>query len=93
MTTTHAYRPLHFGVTRGVLTAGEGGVQYLRAEQPLEPNAECMTDRLVHWAHATPERTLYARRDPALGGEWRHLSFAQALEAARCIGQACWTVA
>jgi feruloyl-CoA synthase len=48
MTTTHNYRPLHFGVTRGVLTAGEGGVQYLRAEQPLEPNAECMTDRLVH---------------------------------------------
>ena len=50
MTSNHPYRPLHFGVTRGVLTDGAGGVQYLRAEQPLQTAAERMTDRLLHWA-------------------------------------------
>ena len=33
------YRPMRFGVTRGVLRAGAGGVQYLRADQPLEAHA------------------------------------------------------
>ena len=91
MTTTHNYRPLHFGVTRGVLTAGEGGVQYLRAEQPLEPNAECMTDRLVHWATTAPDRIWMAQRArnaDGTKGDWRRISYAQALAGARSIAQA-----
>lgn len=88
-TTTSAsatFRPFEFGVTRA-RHHQHGGNTYLQADQPLAAYPHRMTDRLVHWASATPERTLYARRDPALGGEWRHLSFAQALEAARRIGQ------
>jgi len=80
------FRPFEFGVTRARYSQ-HGGNTYLQADQALEAYPGRMTDRLVHWASATPERTLYARRDPALGGEWRHVSFAQALEAARRIGQ------
>ena len=54
---------------------GADGVRYLRAEQPLGEHALRITDRLVHWAEAAPERTFMARRDaerrrhaPATGG-------------------------
>ena len=81
------FRPFEFGVTRAVRSDAGGNV-YLQAGQPLQAYAHRMTDRLVHWATVTPERTLYARRDPALGGQWRHVTFSQALDAARRIGQA-----
>ncbi len=81
------FRPFHFGVTRAS-RRDAGASTYLQADQALQPYAHRMTDRLVHWAQTTPERTLYARRDPALGGEWRHLTFAQALDVARRVGQA-----
>ncbi len=90
-TSTHQYRPLHFGVTRGVLSQGEGGVQYLQAEQPLEPCAERMTDRLVHWATTAPDRTWMAQRmknADGSRGDWRRISYAQALAQARNIAQA-----
>ena len=85
------YRPLRFGVTRGVLREGAGGVRYLRAEHPLEGHAHRMTDRFVHWAETTPERTFMARREQLADGrtgEWQHVTYRQAMEAARAIGQA-----
>ncbi len=85
--TTPTFRPFAFGVTRAKHLPAQG-CSYLSAEQALQPYPKRMTDKLLHWAQATPERTLYARRDAALGGDWRHLSFAQALQAARSIGQA-----
>ncbi len=88
---TARYRPLDFGVTRVQLRDGAGGVRYLRAEKDLEGHAQRMTDRLVHWAQTEPDRTFIARRmknaDGSLG-EWKHISFSQALQAARSIGQA-----
>ncbi len=66
-------------------------VQYVSAEQPLTAHAPRITDRLVHWAGAAPQRTFIARRarlaDGSLG-DWQHVSYAQALDAARRIGQA-----
>lgn len=47
-----------------------------------------LTERLEHWAAAAPERTLIARRDPALGGEWRRISYAEMLRDVRALGQA-----
>jgi len=91
MTTTHHYRPLHFGVTRGVLTDGANGVQYLRAEQPLQSAAERMTDRLLHWASTAPERTWMAQRSrnaDGSKGDWQHITYAQALAQARNIAEA-----
>ena len=88
--TVAKYRPLTFGVTRAVLRDGETGVHYLRADNALPPYPERLTDRLVHWAKELPDQTLFARRvknADGSTGDWRHISFAQALDAARRIGQ------
>ncbi|CAN5459926.1 feruloyl-CoA synthase [soil metagenome] len=85
------YRPLHFGVTRAVMTEAPGGVRYLKAEQPLAPAAQRLTDRLLHWAQTAPERSFMAQRvknADGSKGDWRHISYAQALSSARSIGQA-----
>ncbi|WP_066258403.1 feruloyl-CoA synthase [Hydrogenophaga flava] len=87
---TAKYRPLKFGVTRAILRDGETGVHYLRADQDLGPYPERLTDRLVHWAKERPDQTLFARRvknADGSSGDWKHISFAQALDAARRIGQ------
>jgi feruloyl-CoA synthase len=84
------YRPLKFGVTRATLRDGDTGVHYLRADQELGPYPERLTDRLVHWAQERPEQTLFARRvknADGSSGDWQHITFAQALDAARRIGQ------
>ncbi|MDR1967745.1 MAG: feruloyl-CoA synthase [Burkholderiaceae bacterium] len=85
------YRPMPFGVTRAVLRKGQGGAQYLEAEQPLAAHAHRMTDRLLQWAALAPERTFMARRrqlPDGRTGDWIHLSYRQALAQARAIGQA-----
>ena len=85
------YRPMEFGVTRVALREGTGGVRYLKADQPLQAHALRMTDRLVHWAQTVPERTFMARRvrnADGSTGDWRHISYREALDAARRIGQA-----
>ena len=87
---TAKYRPMTFGVTRAKLRDGATGVHYLLAENALPPYPERLTDRLVHWARERPEQTLFARREKnadGTSGNWRHITFAQALDAARRIGQ------
>jgi len=84
------YRDLHFGVDR-VHVRRDGEHAYVRAEQPLEKFADRITDRLVHWASLTPEQPMMARR--ALNadgsrGDWKYVTYAEALRAARSIGQA-----
>ncbi|HEY4060030.1 MAG TPA: feruloyl-CoA synthase [Kofleriaceae bacterium] len=68
--------------------ARPGGGFILRSRADAPPYARCLGDALVHWAHRTPETTLYAER-PAPGAEgWRRVSYRDALAAARGIGQA-----
>ena len=84
------YRPLTYGVTRATLRDGDAGVHYLRADQDLLPYPERITDRLLHWARERPEQTLFAQRvknADGSSGDWRHLSYAQALAGARRIAQ------
>ena len=85
-----AYRPLQFGVTQVEVRAGDAGVQYLRAEQPLQSFPNRMTDRLAHWASVEPQRSFMAKREKlpdGSTGEWQHISYAQAWERARRIAQ------
>ena len=85
------YRPLTFGVTRAHLRRRDDGVQYLSAEQKLQPCARRMTDRFLHWARTDPDRVFIARRErlaDGTTGDWRRVSYGQALQAARSIGQA-----
>ncbi len=88
---TPRYRPVPFGVTRVQVRDGAPGVRYLQAELPLGAYARRLSDFLVHWAETEPERTFLARRAP-LGdgrtGDWQRISYAQALDSARRIGQA-----
>jgi feruloyl-CoA synthase len=85
------YRPLRFGVTRGVLRDGADGVRYLRADSRCSPTPQRMTDRLVHWAETQPDRIFMARRRatptaaPATGAR---SATREALQSARSIGQA-----
>lgn len=88
---TPEFRPFAYGVTRVTTHQGAGGVQYLAAEQPLAAFDERMSDRLLHWARTTPDTTFMAQRERLADGslgDWRHVSYAQALETARRIGQA-----
>ena len=88
--TSPQFRPLKFGVTRVQLRDGVPGTHYMTAEQPLQPFAERMTDRLQHWAATQPDHSFMARRtklaDGTLG-EWRHITYAQAWQSARNIAQ------
>jgi len=65
------------------------GTMLIRSRYPLDDYPARITDRLVHWANKTPDRTFMAARDA--NGEWRHISYAQALQYAKCIGQALLT--
>jgi feruloyl-CoA synthase len=85
------YRPLRFGVTRVTTRETAQGVCYVRAEQDLQPYPTRLTDRLLHWAAATPDHTWMAQRvrnADGSTGDWRHISYAQALQSARNIAQA-----
>ena len=62
------------------------GVLRMRTSTPLGPYPAKLTERLVKFAREAPERTLFAKR--AASGEWRRLTYAQALDAARRVGQA-----
>ena len=85
--TAARYRPVRFGgsLSATVERRADGSV-VLRSTEALKPYPARLTDRLLHWAAAAPERTLVARR--VEGGDWHRVSFAQALASARSIAQA-----
>jgi feruloyl-CoA synthase len=85
------YRPLRFGITRGIVRQGTGGTVYLRSDQALQEHARRMTDRLVHWAETTPDRIFMARRErnaDGSTGDWKKITYREALQTARRVGQA-----
>ena len=85
-----SYRELEFGVRSVVVQEAGDGRVYVRSEQDLQPHAQRMTDRLVHWAQATPNHAFIAQRlrlSDGSTGDWQYLSYAQTLAAARSIAQ------
>jgi feruloyl-CoA synthase len=79
-------RAVHIGSTDAVARHGADGVVYLTAAHPLGPYAKRMTDWLDEWAVRAPARPFLAQRGRT--GDWRIVSYAQALQAARALGQA-----
>ncbi|HEY4637744.1 MAG TPA: feruloyl-CoA synthase [Burkholderiales bacterium] len=61
------------------------GTLVLRSLQKLRPHERCVGEWLAKWAQQSPERVLLAER---AGDGWRKLTYAQALDGARRIGQA-----
>jgi feruloyl-CoA synthase len=62
----------------------DGGL-VLRSPQPLRAYERCVGDWLAKWAQQSPERLFLAERQRE---GWRKVTYAQALDAARRIGQA-----
>jgi feruloyl-CoA synthase len=63
-----------------------GGGFVLRSAAPVPAYARCLGDHLVRWAREAPDRTLFAERD--VGGAWWRVTYAEALRAARGLGEA-----
>lgn len=62
------------------------GTIYLRNAAPLGAFAEKITERLIHWTTATPNRTFLAERDA--GGGWRRITYRETLDRVRALGTA-----
>ena len=62
-----------------------GGGLILRSPMPLEPYAANLCSYLLEWAEQAPGRTFIAERTAA--GEWRHLSYTDALTSTRALAQ------
>ncbi len=59
------------------------GTIYLRPKTALGDYPARLTDRLLHWAEAAPNRIFMAERDP--GGGWRQITYAELLASSRHI--------
>ncbi|MBX3604307.1 MAG: feruloyl-CoA synthase [Piscinibacter sp.] len=87
MTAGSRYRTLPLG---GSLAArfepqADGTTRVISTE-PLADYPRRLTDRLLHWAERSPGHTLAAKRHH--GGDWRRISYAEAVATARSIAQA-----
>src|SRR5262245_48599127 len=80
------FRPVRLGPSDVAVERGAGGVLHLRSPHALGPYPAKLTERLAHWAALAPDRVLFAQRDDR--GGWRSVTYAQALERARRIGEA-----
>ncbi len=84
--TAPRYRALPLGGSlAATLKARPDGSTLVTSTEPLAPYPTRLTDRLLHWAATEPEHTLAAKRHQ--GGDWRRISFREALHSARCIAQ------
>lgn len=86
MKTVPPYRSVRFGIDRVHVGTDTDGNIRVASTEPLGDYPPRMTDRLRQWAEQAPSRTFMARRDA--NGAWRHITYAEALERARHIGQA-----
>jgi feruloyl-CoA synthase len=62
------------------------GTVYLQNKHPLGAYATRITDKLIHWAQVTPERVFMAERGP--DGQWRKLTYGEALTKVRSVATA-----
>lgn len=69
----------------GWKTRSDGTILIWR-EDELGPYPDKINERLVHWAEVTPDHPWMAQRQP--DGQWRKITYAEALQKIRRIGQA-----
>jgi feruloyl-CoA synthase len=77
-------RQVRLGPREVVAERRTDGCIILRSPHPLGPFPQKMTERLEHWATKAPERVFLAQRE---GSGWRTLTYRQARERARRVGQ------
>ncbi|MCT8997456.1 feruloyl-CoA synthase [Chelativorans intermedius] len=78
-------RPVRCAEPKIKVRHGPDGSLYVEQEDRLPAYPERISDMLEHWARHTPDRILFA--DRGSDGNWRRLSYAQALEKTRRLGQ------
>ena len=79
-------RPVRLGPQEVIAEQRSDGSLHLRSPQALEAYPDKLTERLEFWARQAPERAFLAQRDGT--GGWRTVTYAQALNYARTIGEA-----
>ncbi len=78
-------RPFAMGDCRATLERRGDGALLVRNVHPLGPWPDKLTQRLEHWARVAPDRVWLAGRE---NGEWRRITYGQALTNARRIASA-----
>lgn len=78
-------RPIKLGPQDVTAEHRADGSILLRSPQPLGAYPDKLTERLEFWAAETPTQPFFAQRD--VNGDWRTITYEQALEFARRIGQ------
>jgi feruloyl-CoA synthase len=84
--TTLRLRDVRLGSLDVAVDRRSDGTVYLKNKHPLGAYATRITDPLVHWARTAPSRIFMAERGP--DGDWRKLSYADALAKARNLAMA-----
>src|ERR1700733_3997308 len=79
-------RPVKLGPADVLIERRSDGAILMRSPHPLPAHPQKLTERLVHWAEAAPDRVFLAQRDH--GGGWRTLTYAQTLAAMRALAAA-----
>jgi feruloyl-CoA synthase len=83
--------PARFALPAVIRVPRPGGGFVLRSPVPEPASVRCIGEWLVRWAREAPERTFVAEREPAVGGglgAWRRVSYGEALDQVRGLGQA-----
>ena len=62
------------------------GSTIVRSTEPMPLYPDKITERLEHWARVAPQRTFIAKR--MTGGEWRRMTYSEALAEVRSIAMA-----
>ena len=79
-------RPVRIAPQDSIVRHGKDGVIYMASPFPLGPYPTKLTESLDKWAAVAPDRTFLAERDSS--GEWRRLTYADALRSVRGLAQA-----
>ena len=86
MQTQRRFRKIALGPASVTVRPDGRGGWHLQSPARLKPYPRRLTERLLKYSAEAPERTFVAKR--VRSGDWRRISYAQALDQARRIGQA-----
>ena len=92
--TPRRVRPVRLCAPEVIVDRRPDGTLHLKSARTLPHYPEKLTERLVHWANAAPDRVFMADRGPppqtgeGNGGRWRTITYAQTLDQVRRIGTA-----
>src|SRR5580704_17003001 len=81
------FREVSLGSAAVTADRDAAGYPHLRSVASLSAYPVRLGERLAKWAHDAPDRTLFAMRARDAARAWRRISYGEALEAARRIGQ------